>query len=108
MDDWGKDPSVQRMRKIFSMMERIDQTLIQDTGLSPFDRRLRNIREMSRGLFQKSFSHCMSKGIHLDEKDTIELFKKCHIIAFRRNGISMADIEPPEENAISAIVQEVS
>ena len=107
MDDWGKAPSVQRMRKIFSMMEQIDDALIKSLGISPFEPRLRDIRDMSRELFEKSFTHCISKGISPDEKTTIELFKQCHITAFKKYGISVPGQEEPEDNQISNIIREV-
>ena len=107
-NDWGADPSVQRMRRIFNSMEEIDNALIKSTGLSPFDTRLREIRTDSRILFEKSFSCLLSKGIHPDDRRTIELYRHCHINTFNKNSISISDSEENTDKELAALIKEVA
>ncbi len=108
MDDWGTDPSIQRMRMIFSAMEELDSALIKHTDVSPFDTRLRGIRAMSLELFEKSYSHSLSKGIQPDNKFILELFRHCHITAYRKHGISLNDQRNKENHEIAALIREIS
>ncbi len=43
-DEWGHDPSVQSMRRVFSWMEEAQQELLGHLDISLFDKRLRNVR----------------------------------------------------------------
>ena len=47
-DEWGKDPAVQMMRKVFRQMELAQGELLKAAGISIWDSRLRRWREVSR------------------------------------------------------------
>jgi hypothetical protein len=41
-DEWGHDPSILSMRRVFSYMEQAQQELLGHLNISRFDKRLRN------------------------------------------------------------------
>lgn len=108
MDEWGRDPSIQRMRKIFSAMEELDRALIKSTDTSPFDTRLRAIRAMSLELFEKSYAHGLSKGVQPDNLFILELFRHCHVTSFTKHGITVHGQDGKENHKIADLIREVS
>ena len=105
-DDFGHDPSVQRMRKIFSSMEKAQWDMLEKLKISTFDDRLRNIRKTALYLFEKSFPIAVSKGMDLDEKASAELYAFCLAQSLKPVGIDVADNFLPENKQLEAVVME--
>ena len=61
-DEWGHDPSVQSMRRVFSFMEEAQQELLRRLNISLFDKRLRRSREQALELFEQSLASGCQKG----------------------------------------------
>ena len=47
-DDWGFDPSVRMMRRVYERIEMVQGELLKRLSISPFDPRLRRWREKAR------------------------------------------------------------
>ena len=105
-DDFGYDPSVQRMRKIFSSMEKAQWDMLEKLKISTFDDRLRNIRKTALYLFEKSFPIAVSKGMELDEKASAELYAFCLAQSLKPVGIDVADDLLPKNKQLEAIAME--
>ena len=105
IDEFGKDPTVQRTRKLFSMMEKADLALIEKLDLSPFDTRLRTARTMRLNLYEKVFSLAFRKSIQVDESFALQLFMHCQKIAFAKCGFSY-EPDQPEIPQIAALIKE--
>jgi len=88
-DDWGRDPSVQRMQRIFARMEMIQKDLLISLGISPFDPRLRRSREEGRDLFERVWPLSTRKGITANEEDAAVLYAHCLAKTLTRNGIKV-------------------
>ncbi len=86
-DTWGHDPSVKKMRKVFSKMEETHNILLSQIKLSFFDNRLRDIRETARRLFDQAVVRTHPKDLSLDEKTMIGIYKDALIQALRRADI---------------------
>jgi hypothetical protein len=90
-DEWGHDPSVQRMRMVFSIMEKAQTALIKHLELSRFDIRLREIRETARRLFDRAFAATAKKKLSLDEAAITGIYIDALIQAFRRADVPLPD-----------------
>jgi hypothetical protein len=86
-DDWGRDPSVQSMRRVFARMEILHKELIGRLKLSPLDERLRRVRELARNLFEQAWPLAERKGLTQNEEDAATLYLQCFVKILNREGI---------------------
>ena len=105
-DEFGHDPSVQRTRKIFSNMEKVQWDMLEKLKISTFDDRLRNIRKTALALFGKSFPLAISKGMDLDEDESAGLYAFCLAQSLKLAGILIPDNFMPDNKQLEAIVME--
>ena len=105
-DDFGHDPSVQMMRKIFSSMEKAQWDMLEKMKISAFDDRLRSIRKTALNLFEKAFPLAVSKGMDLDEKTSAVLYVFCLAQSIKPVGIDVPDIFLPDDKPIEELVTE--
>ena len=105
-DEFGHDSSVQRMRKIFSGMEKAQWDIMEKLKISTFDGRLRNIRKIALNLFEKSFPLAVSKGINLDEDASAGLYVFCLAQSLMPVGIDVPDSFLPDNKQLETVVME--
>ena len=105
-DDFGNDPSVKRMRKIFSSMEKAQWDILEKLKISTFDERLQNIRKTALDLFGKSFPLAISKGMDLDEDASAGLYAFCLVQSLKLAGILIPDNFLPDKKQLEAVVME--
>jgi len=90
-DEWGHDPSVQSMRRVFTFMEEAQQELLLCLNISFFDRRLRRSREQALELFDRAWHLAVRRG-GMSEKDAAPLYLHC-----LGQSLRLAGVEVPEE-----------
>jgi hypothetical protein len=90
-DEWGHNASVQSMRRVFSSMEEAQRELLLCLNISFLDRRLRRSREQALGLFERTWSKAVRRGM-MSEKDAAPLYVHCLARTLR-----LAAVEVPEE-----------
>ncbi len=73
-DDWGRDPSVRMMRRIFRRMETAQKLLLEGLNISPFDVRLRRWRERARELFEDALAKGARSGVIVDEDKACDVY----------------------------------
>ena len=73
-DGWGKDPSVQIMRKVFGAMENAYQIFLKELQISPFDPRLGQWRERALVLFERVWAHAARRGTGMSEENAADLY----------------------------------
>lgn len=104
-DEFGHDPGVRRTRTYFSQMETLDAALIQHSGISRFDARLRPARELRFRLFEAACSKAFQQGLRLDDSRALTLFRICQELAFQKAGFSLpsnpAGSKDPELTALA-------
>ena len=105
-DDFGHDPSVQRMRKIFSSMEKAQWDMLEKLKISTFDERLRNVRKTALYFFEKSFPIAVSKGMNLDDDASAGLYAFCLEQSLKPVGINVPADLLPEDKQLEAVVME--
>jgi hypothetical protein len=106
-DEWGKDPSVQRMRVVFSHMEEGYRKLLKEMGISFYDERLPRARDAARALFEKAWSLGQSRGMDLDDDAIAGLYM--HLLAWAL-GSAGAKVSPgalPDDERLKALCREV-
>ncbi len=89
-DEWGRDPSVQSMRRVFSSIEEAQQELLLCLNISCFDRRLRRSREQALELFERAWPKAVRKG-NMGEKDAAPLYLHCLARTLRSAGVEVPD-----------------
>ena len=91
-DEWGLDPSVQTMRRIFARMEEAQKDFLESLKLSALDGRLRRVRESACQLFERAWPQAQRKGLTRREEDAATLFLHCFVKVLNQEGIKV----PPE------------
>ncbi|HSB05336.1 MAG TPA: hypothetical protein VLK23_09080 [Thermodesulfobacteriota bacterium] len=91
-DEWGHDPSVQMMRRVFARMEKAQKDLLERLKLSPLDERLRRVRELALNLFEQAWPQAQRKGLTQTEEEVATLYLHCLVKILNREGIKT----PPE------------
>ena len=107
IDDWGRDPSVQQMRHVFSMMDAGQRRLLRDGEISPFDTRLRRGRDTARALFENAWSLASSRGINVSEEEIAVLYAICLAGALNRLGLKVPEAAVAGHDKLAALAQEV-
>jgi len=104
-DEWGKDPTVQLMRKVFSRMELAERELLEETGISMWDPRLRRWRGISRAAFERAWASATRREIDLGEDQAGALYAHCLARTMMREGIESARYHQKDET-IKRLVEE--
>ena len=106
-DEWGKDPSVQRMRVVFSHMEQGYRKLLKGVGISFYDERLPRARDAARALFEKAWSLSQSRGMDLDDDAIGGLYMHLLAWALGRAGAKIDAHSLPDDERLKALSREV-
>jgi hypothetical protein len=106
-DEWGSNPSVRKMRKVFSHMEAEQSKLLKKLAMSPFDIRLRNAREEAKDVFERTWSLANSRGLNVDEEEIAGLYMRCLAWGLRKTGIQVPTDGLPCEENLNVLLQEV-
>jgi hypothetical protein len=100
-DEWGRDPSIQSMRRVFSYMDHAQQELLRHLNISRFDIRLRSVREQALEHFEKTWPLALRKGIISGEKEAAPFYNHCLARALNSVGIEVPkDLLPRDEKII--------
>jgi hypothetical protein len=75
-DEWGHDPSVQVMRRLFKHMEVAQGELLEASNISPFDARLRRWREKALESFEKAWAYAAKSDFELKEDRAAALYSR--------------------------------
>jgi len=105
VDQWGVDPSVQMMRRIFSLMEKSQKELIEALKISQFDPRLRHARDHACGLFEKTWSLAIQKKAVANESDAALLYRHCLNHALKLSGIKVPSQVLAEDDKVARFLQ---
>ena len=105
-DEWDKDPSVQKMRKVFGSMENACRAFLKELQLSPFDPRLRQWRERALVIFERVWAYAARRGSTISEGNAADLY----IFALSRvmvsEGIEISEGLFPQNPDVLKLFQE--
>ncbi len=85
-DEFGEDPAVQTMRRVFKRMEKVQERLIESSGISPFDERLREVRESALRAFEQTWSERAGQGVSSSENDYAPVYEACFLKILEQKG----------------------
>jgi len=106
-DEWGQDPSVQKMRRIFAYMEKYQEDLVERLKLSPLDERLRRVRELTRNLFEQAWPLAQRKGMTPNEEDVASLYLHCFVKMLTWEGIKIpSDLFAGDQKILQLLSEE--
>jgi len=107
-DDWGSDPSIRDMRRIFSDMELAQKKLIEQLRISYHDIRLREVRENAKNLFEKIWYHADIRDLKLkDDNGAAEIYTHCLAWALKNSGIEVPEECFPNDKRLRSIFREI-
>ena len=106
-DEWGRDPSVLRMRQVFSCMETAQVELLKQLGISQFDSRLGRARETARQFFERAWALSVSRGVDIAEEEAAVLYIHCLVLSLSKCGMEVSDAVMPDDERLSALAKEV-
>jgi len=88
MDEWGRDPSVKAMRRVFKAMEKTLDDLLEQLDVSPFDFRIRGWLEQALANFERAWGEAGRMGVRVDEKIDLVTSRrlKGHELLMRTRG----------------------
>jgi hypothetical protein len=106
-DEWGQDPSVQVMRKLFQAIERDQQELLKRLDITPIDQRLGKWRQQTRVLFEHCWGVADQLNITMDEQLAATVY--CSLLAkiMEVSGIVIPDDIIPSDEDIVRLMQVV-
>lgn len=105
-DEWGYDPTVQMMRRVFSLMEKAQSDLLKGLNLSLFDPRLRRVRSRARDLFEHAWPIALQKEIVSDERGAALLYRHCLAHTLEQSGVGVSDLEWPKDDRLAKFLRE--
>ncbi|HOV90934.1 MAG TPA: hypothetical protein PKW07_09520 [Syntrophorhabdaceae bacterium] len=106
IDEWGMDPQVRFLRRVFSQIESAQRELLLSLNISLLDERLKRIRDGALRLFEKAWSLSVRWNMPMDEKDIVNiyLYSLAHIL--ERYRIEVPNNLLPLDEKIKRIIQE--
>jgi len=106
MDEWGRDPAVRAMRKVFKEMEYAQGVFFNHMGIENYDPRIRHWRETALVLFERAFSHANRSEMSINEKTASKIYLHCLARIMRSEGIGIKESFLPDSIDIDGILKE--
>jgi len=91
MDEWGRDPSVKAMRRIFKAMEKSLNDLLEQLNISPFDHRIKGWLEQALAKYERAWSEASRMGVPMDEKMAPAVYIHCLVKIIGSEGIKIPE-----------------
>ena len=107
MDEWGRDPSVQVMRKVFKGMEKSLEEILEQLDIAPYDQRIRRWLEKALAKFETSWGVANQMGISMNENMAPAVYTHCLAKIIGSEGIEMPEGILSEEKDTARLIQEV-
>jgi len=107
MDDWGKDPAVQGMRRVFKGMETSLGEILGRLAISPYDPRIRGWLEKALAKFEQSWGVAHQMGISMNEEKAPAVYAHCLAKVMGAEGVEIPEGTLPEERQTQKLLNEV-
>lgn len=109
IDEFGRDPQVLAMRRVFAGMEAAQQELLSKINVAPLDPRLRRWREKAFSLFQRAWAIGARKGMRLNEEDLAAVYVHSMVrVIGQERGLPLEAGPLPGDASIVRLVEEVA
>jgi hypothetical protein len=107
MDEWGKDPSVRIMRKVFKGMEEAQHELLKRLDVTTYDLRIRRWRDQALTLFERACGVASGMGIVVDESAASLIYVHCLAKVMSAERINIPPRILPDAKNVERILEEV-
>ena len=107
MDEWGRDPSIKAMRRVFKAMERSLDDLLEQLNISPFDHRLRSWLEQALAQYELAWGEAIRKGVRMDEKMAPAVYAHCLVSVIGSEEIKIPESLLAIEKDVERLLHEV-
>ena len=108
MDEWGRDPSVRAMRRVFKAMEASLDDLLEQLNISPLDPRIRGWLEQALAGYERAWGETSRAGMRLDEKMASVLYSGCLVKVMASQGVKIPEYLSGTEIRAETPADEVS
>ena len=105
-DEWGRDPAVQMMRKVFGRMEHAYGALLKELQLSPFDPRMRQWRETALVICERAWAYATRRGTDMSEEIASDLYAFALARVMGSEGINITEGLVPSNPLVLTLFQE--
>jgi len=106
-DQFGRDPQVRYLRRVFAGMERKQNDLLGHIGVPATDYRLKRVREAALKSFEKAWMIAGRRGVAETEDEIADLYILCLARVLAGNRIVVPDDLLPANRRISDVVKEI-
>jgi hypothetical protein len=107
MNEWGRDASVQAMRKVFKGMEKSLEEILGQLDIAPYDPRIRGWLEKALAKFETSWVVANQMGIIMNEKIAPVIYTHCLTKVIGCEGIEIPEGILTEEKDTARLIHEV-
>jgi hypothetical protein len=107
-DEFGRDPQVLYLRRVFDRIETTQKSFLDQSGVLPFDERLKRARESALHLFERGWMMSNRKGIQLSEEELGLLYLACLARMLKSRGANIPERLVPSDERIAEIMKELS
>jgi hypothetical protein len=104
-DEWGKDPGVESMRRVFAAIEARQEQLLDRLSIHRRDPRLGSARRAALHLFERTWANAAGRGMQLKEQNAADLYAHCLARALRTKGIEVPPTLLPGNDAIERLME---
>ncbi|MGD8561489.1 MAG: hypothetical protein PVG03_03100 [Desulfarculaceae bacterium] len=88
-DDWGRDPGVLSMRRVFAAMESAHNDLLDRLGMNPWEPRLGRWRQRARNYFERAWPRLSGLAPAPGESGAGAVYAHCLAQAMIRDGVDV-------------------
>jgi hypothetical protein len=107
MDEWGRDPSVQAMRKVFKGMETSLEEILEKLDITPYDHRIRRWLEKALVKFESAWEIANQTGIIMNEQTAPVVYAHCLAKIIASEGIEIREGVLPADRESEKLINEV-
>ncbi|MEW5913046.1 MAG: hypothetical protein AB1814_10850 [Thermodesulfobacteriota bacterium] len=105
-DDWGRDPQVQALRRVFAALEQAEAELLNAAGLGPWDPRLRAWREQARQRFMAAWPRALGQGLARQPQAAGRLYALGLAGLLAQAGVAAPLAAQPGDEGLAAALRE--
>jgi len=107
MDEWGRDPSIKAMRRVFKAMEKTLDDLLEQLEISPFDDRIRGWLEQALAKYERAWGEANRLRVQMDEKMALAVYAHCLVRVIGSGEIKIPESRLALKEDVERLIMEV-
>ena len=104
-DEWGHNPQVRMMRRVFAAMENVQAEYLRSARLDPLDPGLRGVRDIALLVFERAWPIQAGRAEMTPEKEAGALYLSCLKYALRKTGLRVDDTDAREDERFDRLMR---